>query len=132
MKVESLKEVFLDRARDIYLFDCRVAGLDSEALSAYSIVLTSFIHFTGNILVGDLTPEHVRLYIDNLSDGSSEGQEHAQLAISYYAVIHEWVRWLYAQKFLTERTSSFVKAPHSLLRSVMYSRQKHAAMPVAA
>ncbi len=131
MKVGSLKEVFLDRARDIYLFDCRVAGLDSQTMSAYYIVLTSFIHFTGNILVRDLTPEHVRLYIDNLSDGPSEGQEDMQLAISSYGVIHEWVSWLYAQKFLTERTASFVKAPHSLLRSVMYSRQNHAAMPIA-
>lgn len=128
MKVGSLKEVFLGRARDLYLFDCRAAGVDVQTRTAYSIVLTSFIRFTGDILVRELTPDHVRLYIDNLSDGPSEGDEHIRLAISHYAVIHEWIRWLYAQKFLTERTGSFVKAPRSLTgsfaccRSIRHSR----------
>jgi hypothetical protein len=131
MKVESLKEVFLDRARDVYLFDCRAAGLDSQTMSAYRIVLTSFIRFTGNILVKELTPDHVRLYIDNLSDGPSEDQQHVQLAISYYAVIHEWIRWLYAQKFLTERTGSFVRSPRSLTMSLMPCRKNRASLPVA-
>jgi hypothetical protein len=110
MKLESLKEVFLDRARDIYLFDCRVAGLDAETMSYYREVLTSFISFTGEILVKDLTPDHVRLYIANLSDGPSEGEEHTRLVFTYYAVIHEWVRWLYAQKFATERIPGEVKS----------------------
>ncbi len=111
MKIESLKEVFLTKAKDTFLFDCRVAGLDSQTLNAYRDVLDSFIYFTGNILVKDLTPDHVRLYIDNLSDGPSEGEEHTRLVFSHYALIHEWVRWIYVQKFITERNSSFVKRP---------------------
>lgn len=118
MKLGSLKEVFLGRARDIYLFDCRVAGLDPETMSAYRIVLASFIRFTGDILVKELTPEHVRVYIANLSDGPSEGEQHLRSVISHYAVIHEWIRWLCAQKFLTERTGGFVKSPRSLSRSL--------------
>lgn len=120
MKVGSLKEVSLGSARDIYLFDCRVAGLDAQTLSAYRIVLASFIRFTGNILVKELTAEHVRVYVDNLSDGPNEGDEHIHSVISHYAVIHEWIRWLYAQKFLAERTGSFVKAPRSLTRSLTF------------
>jgi hypothetical protein len=116
MKIGSLKEVFLSSAKDVYLFDCRVVGLDVETRRMYHDVLTSFIQFTGNILVKELTPDHVRLYIDNLADGPIEGEEHTRTVISCYAVIHEWLRWLYAQKFITYRTSGFVKPPRFLTR----------------
>jgi hypothetical protein len=111
MKIESLKEVSLAKAKDIFLFDCRVAGLDLETRRAYQNVLTSFIRFTGDILVKELTSDHVRLYIANLSDGPSEGEEHTRVVITYYTMIHEWVRWICAQKFVTERSSSFVEPP---------------------
>jgi hypothetical protein len=116
MKFGSMKEVFLDSARDTYLFDCRVAGLDAQALNAYRTVLGSFILFTGNILVKQLTPDHVRMYIANLSDGPSEGEEHIRTVINHYTVIHDWVRWLYAQKFITERNHEFSKSPRHLTR----------------
>jgi hypothetical protein len=111
MKLESMKEEFLCNAKNIFLFDCQVAGLDAQLLNAYRDVLGLFVEFTGNILVKDLTPEHVRLYINNLSDGPHEEDEHTQVVINHYTLIHDWVRWLYAQKFVTERSnSSFV--PH--------------------
>src|SRR5215208_2752359 len=108
MKIGSMREVLLSSARDAYLFDSRVAGLDAQTLTAYRNVLGSFIHFTGNILVKELTPDHVRLYIANLSDGPSEGEEHTRMVIRHYSVIHDWIRWLYAQKFVTERSSGYV------------------------
>jgi len=111
MKIGSMKEVFLSNARAIYLFDCRVAGLDAQTLSEYREALDSFIHFTGDILVKELTPDHVRVYMDNLSDGPSEGEQHIRAVINHYAMIHTWIRWLYAQKFVLERSSSFVKPP---------------------
>jgi len=114
MKIDSLKEVFLSSAKDIFLFDSRLAGLDAPVLNAYHDVLTSFVRFTGDILVKDLTPEHVRLYIANLSDGPSEGEEHIRAVINHYAVIHEWVRWICAQKFVTERSSDDVRPPRRL------------------
>jgi site-specific recombinase XerD len=106
MKLESMKEVLLSNARNIFLFDCQVAGLDAQTLSAYHTVLELFVQFTGNIQVKNLTPDHVRLYINNLSDGPSEGEEHTRTVISHYSLIHDWIRWLYAQKFVTERNSS--------------------------
>lgn len=106
MKLESMKEEFLCNAKNIFLFDCQVAGLDAQMLNAYREVLGDFIEFTGNIQVKDLMPDHVRLYINNLSDGPNEGEEHTHVVISHYALIHDWVRWLYAQKFVTERSSS--------------------------
>jgi hypothetical protein len=106
MKLGTLKEVQLSNARNIFLFDCQVAGLDAQTLSAYHTVLGLFVEFTGNILVKDLTPDHVRLYINNLSDGPNEGEEHTHVVISHYTLIHDWIRWLYAQKFVTERSSS--------------------------
>jgi hypothetical protein len=111
MKIGSMKEVLLTNARNIFLFDSQVAGLDAQTLNAYRDVLGSFIQFTGNILVKDLTPDHVRWYINNLSDGPSEGEEHTRTVIYHYAVIHEWIRWLYAQKFVTERIPGDVM-PH--------------------
>ena len=106
MKLESMKEEFLSNARNIFLFDCQVAGLDAQMLNAYRDVLGLFIEFTGNIQVKDLSPDHVRLYIHNLSDGPNEGDEHTHVVISHYSLIHDWIRWLYAQKFVTERSSS--------------------------
>ena len=106
MKLESIKEESLSNARNIFLFDCQVAGLDAQRLNAYRDVLGLFIEFTGNIQVKDLTPDHVRLYINNLSDGPNEGEEHTHVVISHYTLIHDWVRWLYAQKFVTERSDS--------------------------
>jgi site-specific recombinase XerD len=112
MKFDSMKEVVLTQAKNIFLFDCRVVGLDTQTLSAFRQALGSFVHFTGDILVKELTPEHVRVYIDNLADGPSEGDQHTRSVIYQYAIIHEWIRWLYAQKFVTERTSNHVKPPH--------------------
>ena len=106
MKLESMKEEFLSTARNIFLFDCQVAGLDAQRLNAYRDVLGYFIEFTGDIQVKDLTPDHVRLYINNLSDGPNEGEEHTRVVISHYTLIHDWLRWMYAQKFVTERSSS--------------------------
>jgi len=106
-----MKEVLLSNAKDIFLFDCRVAGLDPETISIQREALAAFIRFTGDILVKELTPDHVRLYIANLSDGPSAGEEHTRSVINHYALIHTWMRWLYAQKFLTQRSSSFAKPP---------------------
>ncbi len=111
MKIEFMKEVLLTKAKDTFLFDCRVANVDPQTMSAFHDVLTSFIRFTGDILVKELTSDHVRMYIDNLSDGPSEGEEHTRTVISHYAVIHEWVRWICAQKFITERGSIAVEPP---------------------
>jgi hypothetical protein len=111
MKLESMKEEFLSNARNIFLFDCQVAGLDAQVLNAYRDVLGLFIEFTGDIQVKDLMPDHVRLYINNLSDGPNEGEEHTHVVISHYSLIHDWIRWLYAQKFVTERSTS-VFTPH--------------------
>jgi hypothetical protein len=111
MKIGSLKEEFLSSARDTYLFDCLVAGEDAQTMSAYRDVLGDFIRFTGNIMVKELTPDHVRLYISNLSDGPTEGDEHIRTVLSHYSVIHDWVRWLYAQKFVNERSSDSFRTP---------------------
>jgi len=102
-----MKEVFLTRAKETFLFDSWVAGLDAQTMNAYRDVLTSFIRFTGNIQVKELTPDRVRIYIANLSDGPNEGEVHTRTVICHYAVIHEWIRWLCAQKFVTERNSVF-------------------------
>ena len=116
MKFDSMKEAFLSQAEDIFLFDCRVAGLEPEVLHVYRNVLGAFVRFTGDITVKELTPEHVRVYIDNLSDGPSEGKQHTISVIHHYAIIHTWIRWLYAQKFVTERTGGYVKPPRLIDR----------------
>jgi len=106
-----MKEVFLSRTQEIFLFDCRIAGWDSQAVTLYNDVLSSFICFTGNIRVRQLTPDHVRMYILNLSDGPPEGEEHSRLVASHYTMIQMWIHWMYVQKLVTERTSGFVQPP---------------------
>ena len=104
-----MKDMLLSHARDTFLFDCQAAGLDPQTRRAFRDVLSSFTRFTGNMLVRHLTPDHVRFYISNLSDGHSDGEENIRLVKNHYAVIHTWIRWLHAQKFITERGS--VKPP---------------------
>jgi hypothetical protein len=113
MILGSMKEVFLTRAKDAYLFDCRVAGLGPELLNVYQEVLSSFARFAGDIQVRQLTPDHVRLYIANLSDGpvEFEGEEYEELVMSQYAIIQTWIQWMYVQKFINERDGSLVKPP---------------------
>lgn len=130
MILGSMKEVLLTRAKDIFLFDYRVAGLDPQALSLYRDVLGSFIRFTGDIRVKQLTPDHVRMYVANLSDGPNEGEEHTFLVMSHYSIIQTWIHWMYSQKFVTERTGGFVKPPRftnlfrpGLTRSLTYCQQ---------
>ncbi len=111
MIIGSLKEVSLTRAKEIFLFDCRVAGLDVHEINMYRNVLSSFIWFTGDVQVRALTVDHVELYITNLSDGPNEGDEHDQWVMTHYVMIHTWIRWMYSQKFITERVSSSVAPP---------------------
>lgn len=123
MILGSMKEVNLTRAKEIFLFDCRVAGWDAQALSMYYEVLSSFIRFSGDIQVRQLTPDHVRLYIANLSDGPSEGEEHDRWVMWQYAMIQSWLHWIYAQNLINERPGSFVESPHlTSLFSTMRTR----------
>ncbi len=113
MIIGSMKEVFLTSARDAYLFDSRVAGLGPDILNGYEEVLSSFIRFTGDIQVRQLTPDHVRMYIANLSDGPYEEDAHDDLVMSQYAVIQTWIHWMYVQKFVNDRDGGTVKPPTS-------------------
>jgi hypothetical protein len=106
-----MKEVFLTRAKAAFLFDCRVADLEPEGIQAYRQVLGSFIRFTGDIRVRQLTPDHVRMYIANLSDGPSEGDEHDSRVMNEYAMIQTWIHWMYVQKYVSERDGATVKPP---------------------
>ena len=111
MIIGSLKEVFLTQAVEAYLFDCRIAGLEPPILRGYRGVLSSLIHFTGDIQVRQLTPDHIRMYIANLSDGPYEEEEHDDLVMSQYAVIQTWIHWMYVQKYVIERDGGTIKPP---------------------
>ena len=111
MILGSMKEVRLTQAKDIFLFDCRVAGWNSEAVGIYRQVLCSFIRFTGELRVKQLTPDHVRMYIANLSDGPNEGDEHRRVVMCEYAMIQSWLHWIYSQNLINERPGGFVEPP---------------------
>jgi hypothetical protein len=106
MKIGSMRETFLTDAKDIFLFDCQIADLELGRRYTYQNVLTSFIRFTGDILVRELTADHVKMYIANLSDGPNEGEDHHRVVMIHYAVIGTWVYWLCAQDSLQARASS--------------------------
>ena len=121
MIIGSLKEVFLTRARDVFLFDWRVAGVDPDVVDEYRAVLNSFIRFAGDIRVRQLKPDHIQLYIANLSDGPGEGDEHEQLVMNQYVVIHTWIHWMYSQKFITERSADAIGPPRLDTHTVFHS-----------
>ena len=121
MIIGSLKEVFLTRARDVFLFDWRVAGVDPDVVDEYRAVLNSFIAFAGDIRVRQLKPDHIQLYLANLSDGPGEGDEHEQLVMSQYVVIHTWIHWMYSQKFITERSAYPVRPPRLETHTVSHA-----------
>ena len=120
MIIGSLKEVFLSSSRDTFLFDLQLSGMAPEARSAYRDVLDSLIRFTGDIRVRQLTPDHINMYITNLSDGPNEGEYHDELVMSQYAVIQTWIHWMYVQKYVIERDGGSVKPP--ALTSLIPSR----------
>jgi len=106
-----MKEVLLTVAKDTFLFNCRVAGLSPQTLCTYRDVLGSFITFTGDMLVKELTANHVRAYIATFDVGPGKKEEDIPVMICY-AVIHTWIRWLHVQEFITKRSSDFVKPPY--------------------
>jgi hypothetical protein len=121
MIIGSLKEVFLTRARDAFLFDWRVAGVDPDVVDEHRAVLNSFIRFAGDIRVRQLKPDHIQLYIANLSDGPGEGEEHEQLVMNQYVIIHTWIHWMYSQKFITERSADVIGPPRLDTYKVFHS-----------
>ena len=103
------RDMRLTRAKKTFLIDCKAAGLPGRTLRAYRDVLTNFIAFTGNMLVRELGPDHVRLFIAELSDREPLSQ---RALMKRYAVIRSWIRWMYAQKIITERPGA--TPPHPL------------------
>ena len=96
MSIGFMSNVRLTSAKEIFLLDCRAARLEPQTLRVYRDVLTRFITFTGDITVQEMKPDHVRAYIAELSAQGGSMSKH-------YMVIRFWIRWLYAQKVVTER-----------------------------
>ena len=109
MNLGFMSDVRLTSAKAIYLLDCRAARLAPRTVRAYRDVLTRFITFTGDITVQELKPDHVRIYIAELSAQGGPMSKH-------YMVIRLWIRWLYAQKFLTKRSNEHAQPPRFLTR----------------
>jgi site-specific recombinase XerC len=115
------KDMRLTRARETFLIDCKAAGLPEMALREYRDILNALIAFTGNMLVRELGPDHVRFFIAELSD---RGLLSEQALMKRYAVIRSWIRWMYAQKVITERTSASAKPPHPSSHSSMLTDEE--------
>lgn len=108
------REVRLTSAKETFMLDCKAAGLKPKTIRGYRDVLTGFIDFAGDMLVRELGPDHVRMYIAELTDraGHYEGKKFSSHSLlKHYAVVRMWVRWMYAQKIITERVTDYVKPP---------------------
>jgi len=106
MILGSMKDVFLTRAKEMFVFDCHVGGFEPHAVQAYRSALASFIRFTGNIQVRQLTPDHLELYIANLYDGPDVDDDHRGRVMSQYVMIQTWIHWMESQQSITERSST--------------------------
>src|SRR5512142_3091428 len=127
------RDVPLSQAKATWLLDCKSAGLSPKTLRGYGDVLTAFVNFTGDMLVRELGPDHVRLYIANLSDRAgryeeNDGKVSSHALMKHYAVIRTWIRWMYAQRIVTERVTDFVKPPRlsSRLPSILSAAEMDA------
>jgi hypothetical protein len=109
MNLSFMSEVRLTSAKATYLLDCQAARVTPQTVRAYRDVLTRFITFTGDITVQELEPDHVRTYIAELSAQGGPMSKH-------YMVIRLWIRWLYAQKGITERIGAPNKPPRASKR----------------
>jgi site-specific recombinase XerD len=109
MTLGFMSDVRLTSAKVTYLLDCRAARLAPRTVRAYRDVLTRFITFTGDIMVQELKPDHVRTYIAELSAQGGPMSKH-------YMVIRLWIRWLYAQKVVTDRIEAPNKPPRASKR----------------
>jgi len=107
MNIGFMRDLRLTSAKETFMLDCKAADLSSRTMRGYRDVLTTFIRFTGDITVKELKPDHVRMYIATLSDERFGGCALAR----HYGVVRTWIRWLYAQKMITERTAEHVKPP---------------------
>jgi len=120
MSIGFMSDLRLTRAKETFLLDCRAAHLPSQTLRIYRKVLTAFIAYTGDMTVKELQPDHVRMYIATLADNPRRhGRIHSSILAKHYAVIRWWVRWLYAQKSITER-NNWVNTPR--LRNLFSAR----------
>jgi hypothetical protein len=104
MNLGFMSDVRLTSAKATYLLDCRAARVAPRTVRAYRDVLTRFITFTGDLTVQELKPDHVRTYIAELSAQGGPMSKH-------YMVIRLWIRWLYAQKGVTDRIGAPSKPP---------------------
>lgn len=112
------RQMYLTRARDSFLLDCRAANFDSQILQGYRDILNSFIAYTGDILVRELVPDDLRLYIADLADVCEIGQP--ELAEEHYGVLSEWIHWMYIQREITEPMSERLEPPRLSARRFLY------------
>lgn len=127
------REVHLTSAKNTYMLDCKAAGLSPKTMRSYKDVLNAFIAFTGDMLVRELGPDHVRMYIADLTDRTgryeeNEGKFSSHSLMKHYAVVRTWIRWMYAQKIITERVTDYVKPPRlsSRLPSILTDEEVEA------
>ena len=113
------RDMRLTRAGETFLMDCKAAGLPEMVLREYRDILNAFIAFTGNMLVRELGPDHVRFFIAELSDHEALSEE---ALVEHYAVVRSWIRWMYAQKVIMERAGA--KPPHPSSNSSMMTDEE--------
>lgn len=112
------RHMYLTRARDSFLLDCKAASFDSQIIQGYRDILNSFIAYTGDILVRELLPDDLRLYIADLADVCEIGQ--LELVEEHYGVLSEWIHWMYIQKEITEPISERIKPPRPPARRFLH------------
>src|SRR5687767_3255762 len=104
MKLGVPKDMRLTSAKKAFLLNCKAAGLRSETAKIDDGLLNTFIKFTADMLVRNLSPDHVRMYLAELST------EHDGRAMTKRdRAVRGWIRWMYAQKFITDRVADFPK-----------------------
>jgi site-specific recombinase XerD len=99
-------------ALEKFLLACRAEAKSPKTLRSYQDILKCFVNFVGDMQVDELTPDHIRGYIAELSTRPGvHGQFSTHSVHKHYSVVRTFIRWMYDQRMIKERLTDYTKAP---------------------
>ena len=102
----------INNAVDNYLLAVRSEGKSPKTIRAYSDILHAFMAGIKEELVEELTENHIRIYMADLpSRAGKYGYFSTSSQMKHYATIRTFIRWLYAQGYITRCITDYTRPP---------------------
>jgi site-specific recombinase XerD len=107
-------DLHLSQALESFMLSCHSERKSPKTIRSYQDVLTRFITSIGDIPTDTLMPDHISDYIaslTNLPGKVADRQFSSHSLMKHYQVIRTWVRWMYAQDFISTCPTNKTHAP---------------------